>query len=436
MDKRSTALKAIKVSTSKRRIYKLKCPARQLPAINDLSIAKKEIQSYVARANERESSYTLLSQQLDPQFAGVGRTGKHTKGLNKARDKKLLGDYSENEKKLQRSASRQGTPKPFQSISAAKNNPTTFKKRKRSTDVTNDDSPKLRQKEQTPIEQFYKYCESYWRPFKEEDRAFLETKSDSNELYIIPPLGRHYREVWTALLPQIPNDNDVRNEIRNHDEQNTSEQLSSQGLNCRQLVQRLMSTMVSDKVNVDLEHVIPSTEKEINGHLSPEGNGDNFECSISDSRLEEELRYLGVLNKDEKIDWEAREDDAICAELRKTQEDCLKEDAQNTYRRQNLIKRFIAAMAYQQCSDFMEELDNQVEECFVARFVKDKKIKKKRLVVTTEDIAHSLDRRKKYKKGIEVLFDPSVGSIPKEPVFNDEDMAEFVKKMKEEHRRL
>lgn len=203
-------------------------------------------------------------------------------------------------------------------------------------------------------------------------------------------------------MPQIPNDNDVRNEIRNHDEQNTSEQLSSQGLNCRQLVQRLMSTMVSDKVNVDLEHVIPSTEKEINGHLSPEGNGDNFECSISDSRLEEELRYLGVLNKDEKvrilsyqfvsiildfnltqcknanstndislfqIDWEAREDDAICAELRKTQEDCLKEDAQNTYRRQNLIKRFIAAMAYQQCSDFMEELDNQVEECFVARFV-------------------------------------------------------------------
>jgi hypothetical protein len=107
--------------------------------------------------------------------------------------------------------------------------------------------------------------------------------------------------VWTALLPQFSNDSDTRSEIVDHNMQNTDAQLSSQGLTCRQLVQRLMSTMVSDKVNIDLENVLPSTEKEINGHLSPEGNGDSFECSITDNRLEEELRYLGVLEKNEKV---------------------------------------------------------------------------------------------------------------------------------------
>ncbi|TKY85451.1 hypothetical protein EX895_005613 [Sporisorium graminicola] len=50
--------------------------------------------------------------------------------------------------------------------------------------------------QQTPINTFYNYADAFFKTLTEDDLAWLSSKSDDHEPFQMPPLGRHYKEVW------------------------------------------------------------------------------------------------------------------------------------------------------------------------------------------------------------------------------------------------
>lgn len=50
--------------------------------------------------------------------------------------------------------------------------------------------------QQTPINTFYNYADAFFKTLTEDDLAWLSSKSDDHEPFQMPPLGRHYKEMW------------------------------------------------------------------------------------------------------------------------------------------------------------------------------------------------------------------------------------------------
>ncbi len=50
--------------------------------------------------------------------------------------------------------------------------------------------------QQTPINTFYNYADAFFKTLTEDDLAWLSSKSDDHEPFQMPPLGRHYKEIW------------------------------------------------------------------------------------------------------------------------------------------------------------------------------------------------------------------------------------------------
>ncbi|EST05249.1 Histone acetyltransferases subunit 3 [Kalmanozyma brasiliensis GHG001] len=50
--------------------------------------------------------------------------------------------------------------------------------------------------QQTPINTFYNYADAFFKTLTEDDLAWLSSKSDDHEPFHMPPLGRHYKEIW------------------------------------------------------------------------------------------------------------------------------------------------------------------------------------------------------------------------------------------------
>jgi transcriptional adapter 3 len=63
------------------------------------------------------------------------------------------------------------------------------------TEVTEDFS-KLKPPTQTYSSTYYDYVKPWLRAIKEEDIGLLEFVSDDTDAFIVPPLGRHYSQVW------------------------------------------------------------------------------------------------------------------------------------------------------------------------------------------------------------------------------------------------
>lgn len=59
-----------------------------------------------------------------------------------------------------------------------------------------DDFSKLKPPPQTAISTFWSHLEPWLRPIREEDVGLLEWDGDEETPFVIPPLGRHYTEIW------------------------------------------------------------------------------------------------------------------------------------------------------------------------------------------------------------------------------------------------
>ncbi|KAF0421762.1 histone acetyltransferases subunit 3-domain-containing protein [Gigaspora margarita] len=369
---------------------------------------------------------------------------KTSTSINRKKKKRerISDDDSESSsfEKLISKNSRNSTPKRnSQNLNSTNTARGSYKKRKRSTTETTtvavEDAPVVKStKDQVAIKTFYEHIDTYIRDYTEEDIDFLESKGvfplDDDEK--IPKLGKHYLEVWAEeernLTPQTAEElearqtDTIKGPLKNQDQ-------DLPGSPCGPLAERVLAAF--------LEYDIVSDDNiSVNGNnhdepITPEGTQMNGHREIldMDDRLKRELRALDLMD-DQDVEWDDREDDEISIKLREYQSKLREQVKRNNYRKRILLEKVKARSGYQQYINYLDEIDTQIEETYLARHPeKDKsklsKTKKKRSTPTLEEVKSLLKKRKDLIEGIGVTFEPEsqYSFDPGQSIFNPEEMA-------------
>lgn len=331
---------------------------------------------------------------------------------------------------------------------------------------------------QVTLNAFNTMIEPYFRPFTEEDEAFLRERvrhsqttsvisltnpqGDRVTPFIMPPLGRRYKEVWAeqdgqtfaSPAPQLP----PPNEPRGNPEAINDSILETEDISTGPLLSRVLAAMVAEEQAAEV--------RDGNGALS---NGDspaeNLTASAStniplmsldpslklpanvktdysqlESRLVSELKHLGMLPPTAPDpNWKERADDEVSARLRLLQAQLHKTAVLTGARKARLQELLQPQLAYQEYITIHEDLDKQVEQAYSKR-TRNIKAKKKKLPPHLNgaaaaaaaaaaqaaknagigDVAKSLmEKRAKWHNNIGPVFDEDLTRLPKESIFAD-----------------
>jgi transcriptional adapter 3 len=161
------------------------------------------------------------------------------------------------------------------------------------------------------------------------------------------------------------------------------------------LAERVLSALVEEKVTTEDKDQNEKDNDAVNS-LENGGGGQSWRVAVSkadyasfEERLKGELKYIGLLTMSEdglgnttddlSINWNNREDDEICQELRKLQKQLRQQSLENAARKMILEKKVEEQLAYQEYATILDDLDKQVGDAFNKR-TKSIKAKKKRSI--------------------------------------------------------
>lgn len=284
---------------------------------------------------------------------------------------------------------------------------------------------------------FSTYVEPYFRPFTEEDLAFLRERGDRMTPFVIPKRGKkHYTQIWAEEddnmavdLPEKPQPNAPRGSI----EHMTDDIAESDKLSVGPLLSRLMQAMRPERRAVASEdgklvtngvngEAGSSTDLSMNGidsfdnaappvlqpngqpserELSPaahmpESNSEHWKKATHpkldynqvDERIKQELRHIGFLPapadesdqpqpEESRADYDGAYDDEVAARLRLLQSRLREQMLINGARKAKLSDLVRERMAHQEYQTILEDLDTQVQAAYLKRTRTMGKTKKK-----------------------------------------------------------
>lgn len=283
---------------------------------------------------------------------------------------------------------------------------------------------------------FSTYVEPYFRPFTEEDLAFLRERGDRVAPFVLPKRGKkHYAEIWAEedgamaidSLPDKPDPNHPRGSI----EHMTDDIAETDKLSVGPLLSRLLQAMRPERRVVASEDSKPVTNGingEANGSLDLSMNGiDSFDAAASsasqangqpserelspaahmpesnsetwkkathpkldynqvEERIKQELRHIGFLPdpdsgqpqpEEARADYDGAYDDEVAARLRLLQDRLREHMLMNGARKDKLSELVRERMAFQEYQTILEDLDSQVQAAYLKRTRTMGKTKKK-----------------------------------------------------------
>lgn len=283
---------------------------------------------------------------------------------------------------------------------------------------------------------FSTYIEPYFRPFTEEDLAFLRERGDRATPFLLPKRGKkHYTEVWAEedgamaidSLPDKPDPNHPRGNI----EHLTDDIAETDKLSVGPLLSRLLQAMRPERRAVASEDGRPaingmngeansSMDLSMNGidsfdaaappasqpngqpaerELSPashmpESNSEAWKKATHpkldynqvEERIKQELRHIGFLSdpdveqpqpEEARADYDGAYDDEVAARLRLLQDRLREQMLINGARKSKLSELVRERMAFQEYQTILEDLDSQVQAAYLKRTRTMGKTKKK-----------------------------------------------------------
>ncbi|RKP30373.1 hypothetical protein METBISCDRAFT_30981 [Metschnikowia bicuspidata] len=321
---------------------------------------------------------------------------------------------------------------------------------------------------------FQTYIESYFRPFTNEDIAFV------NEEYVIPPgfdknydplvipyliprLGDFYIDVWGEedqnLGSKLSSPAVVKAPIESYlpkceFDDITDEKLLTEDISCGPLSSRLLSAILSihECKEAEPETIRDDTDSESLKKEEPGLGDDLFSRTPSTSldagdtykivaesndfysieeRLKRELKYIGIFmnlpstsgdkpkkgNIIDSEDWILnREDDEICLEMRALQEELKGAVIRNRRRKKTLLPILKEYLAYQEYCTIAEDRDKQVDQAYLKRL----KVKSKKKKAMAE-VPPSTPQQQAANSGLKSLLDKrtrwitNIGKVFKPP---------------------
>ncbi|QSZ29516.1 hypothetical protein DSL72_004030 [Monilinia vaccinii-corymbosi] len=323
---------------------------------------------------------------------------------------------------------------------------------------------------------FATYVEPFFRPFTEEDLAFLRERGDRVNPFIIPRRGKkHYTEIWAeedgAMLVDTPHQgrdklppNQARGSIIDIDDSIAETDQISAG----PILSRLLATLRPEhrappSDDKTLTNGISNGEGSFNGETNgdmgetsqhsdtsplppatfmPDSSSESWKKAIHpkldhaqvDERIKQELRHIGFFPPDAEPDYDAHYDDEIAARLRFLQTKLKEQSIINGARKARLQEITKERMAHQEYQTILEDLDSQVNVAYTKRsrtIGKTKKNKKSggagggnQAVNGTTGTARPglgdmtktlMEKRQKWIKNIGAVFDDerNLGKVPR-----------------------
>ncbi|CAO1628699.1 unnamed protein product [Sympodiomycopsis kandeliae] len=240
--------------------------------------------------------------------------------------------------------------------------------------------------QQVTYQTFQTYVDGWFKTITEEDVAWLARVEDvSDERFKLPPLGRHYKEVWqqedsSSHLSQYPNDLQSRQEDHDggggdDDKQHKNGTLSggvgpfdprtlsdehaygtaSTEAKGGPLAERVLSMLLPDQ-----------TPSSINGNGIPAGNP-SFpppppqDMSSYESSIMQELQFLDLISPQTLSSSSSRQDDEISQLLRRVSSTLKDQIGLNERRRHRLRDIAKDRMAYQDYHSCLLHVEKQIE---------------------------------------------------------------------------
>ncbi|KAJ6442845.1 histone acetyltransferase subunit 3-like protein [Purpureocillium lavendulum] len=349
---------------------------------------------------------------------------------------------------------------------------------------------------------FSTYVDPYFRPYTEEDLAFLRERGDRVSPFVMPKRGkRSYTEIWAEEDGAMPIDSPQQgreklppNQPRGTIENMTDTIGETDGLSISPLASRLLQmlrpenrTQASDDkpftngVNGDV-----SMNGDLNADDQPQvnGTGDDkanplppatympessteawkkathpkLDYAQVDERLKQELKHIGFLPQDGfEGDYDGHFDDEVAGRLRLLQDKLRQQMLINGARKARLTDLVRERMAHQEYQTILEDLDSQVQAAYLKRTRTMGKSKKTKRPGGAGGGSHAvggasatarpgigdltktlMERRRRWIDTIgSVIDDESLSKVPRESdpgssIFKKEDMAELMKKEKEQ----
>jgi transcriptional adapter 3 len=340
---------------------------------------------------------------------------------------------------------------------------------------------------------FVTYTDPYFRPFTEEDAAFLRERGDRLTPFVMPKRGkRHYSEIWAEEdgamaidTPQQGREKLPANQPRGNIENMNDSVAETDGLSIGPLASRLLLALrvegraqtSDDKpaTNGDVSMNGDTNAEEQNGIVDdknqpvppatymPESSTEawkkashpKLEYAQVDERLKQELRYLGFLPQEGfDADYDGQFDDEIAGRLRVLQARLKEQMLINGASKARLAELVKERMAHQEYQTILEDLDTQVQAAYLKRtrtMGKSKKTKRPGGAGGGSHVAVSgmarpgigdltktlMERRRRWIDTIGSVFDDeSLGKVPRasnpnSSIFKPEDMKELLKKEQE-----
>ncbi|KAK9483410.1 histone acetyltransferases subunit 3-domain-containing protein [Lipomyces starkeyi] len=346
-------------------------------------------------------------------------------------------------------------------------------------EIPDEDFSRSKPANQVQFSTFQSYLEPYFRPFVEEDLSFLNEKQDNLTPYLIPALGTNYQEVWAeedgsmATFSPAPTTSQADSAAsatillpRGTSEHLTEDHLETEDISCGPLASRILSALLKDESedtilpnstaatpapgattpNKPEDDATAAAEPQVLSSSSAFAEQQGWRVSsvkadyqTLEDRLKREFKFVGILGDDE-VDWSAREDDEVCAELRRLQKRLKVINVINAARKKKVEKIVHEHMAYQEYTQILEDLDKQVDQAYMKR-TRTIKNKKKRVPGNStpngvggagrtadlgEGIKALLDKRKRWIEKIGPVFPPAevMKRIPRKSIFEEMDGVE------------
>lgn len=323
---------------------------------------------------------------------------------------------------------------------------------------------------------FATYLEPYFRPFTEEDLAFLRERGDRVNPFIIPRRGKkHYTEVWAeedgAMAVDTPNQgreklppNQPRGSIDDIDDANAeTDQISAGPILSRLLACLRPENRAPTSEDRPMTNGINNGEGSFNGEMNGDmgepsqhsdtsplppatcmpdsaseswkkANHTKLDHNQIDERIKQELRHIGFFPPDDEPDYDAHFDDEIAARLRFLQTKLKEQSIINGARKARLQEITKERMAHQEYQTILEDLDTQVNAAYTKRsrtIGKTKKNKKAGGAGAGNHAANGtagtarpglgdmtktlMEKRQKWIKNIGAVFDDerNLGKVPR-----------------------
>ncbi|KAI9143297.1 histone acetyltransferases subunit 3-domain-containing protein, partial [Paraphysoderma sedebokerense] len=230
--------------------------------------------------------------------------------------------------------------------------------------------------QQANAQQFWSMVENYIRPLTEDDLRYLQKEDDDPRSYIIPPLGRHYREVWTeeerALFGSESSNRYSKYPTPKPTWPDDVVTISPE-MCAGPLTERLISSLLND--DRDKGKIEDGDVRDISGSGGDENSGPlRFDLGVNrdveslEDRIKRELRNIGLL-ADGEPNFKDRQDDELCVTLRKLQADLREQHRINMARKHRLLQIAKNRMAYQEYCQVLEDTEKQIETSFSKKYM-------------------------------------------------------------------